>query len=60
MAAMGLEGKYASRLSFQTFSVPSERGSAALIGAWQAVEEVKPTLSEARKSSVSVSVIKWG
>lgn len=60
MAAMGLEGKYASWLSFLTFSVPSGWGGAVLTGPWQAVEEVKRTLSEARKSGPWVSVIKWG
>lgn len=60
MAAMGLTGKYVSRLSFPTFSVPSGPGWAVLRGAWLAVEEVKPTLREAEKSGARVSVVKWG
>lgn len=56
-AAMGLVGKYASWLSFPMFWVPSRQACALLLGAWQAVEEVKATLSEARKSGPVVSVV---
>lgn len=56
---MGIEGKCASWLSFPMLSIPSGRGCAFFIGAWQAAEEAKPTRPEARKWSLRVCVVEW-